>query len=83
VTLQVKDPQQVFDEIILPMVQSDNEELPLELLSSLYQIFVLGEMYGTVSTCLAQEISIPKMLWENSTVQQFIMGDDIGVGFPS
>ena len=78
-TLQVKDPQQVFDEIILPQLKAlfnqGGEELSPDYLEDLYQIFVLGEMYGTVSTSLAQEIPIPKELWENSTVQQFVMGD--------
>jgi len=71
-TLQVKDPQQVFDELVLPMLGKDT---PPNVLNTFYQIFVLGEMYGTVSTSLAQEIPIPKELWENSTVQQFVMGD--------
>ena len=78
-TLQVKDPQQVFDELILPQLQAlfkqGGEELSPDYLEDLYQIFILGEMYGTVSTSLAQEIPIPKELWENSTVQQFVMGD--------
>ena len=72
VTLQIKDPQQVFDEIVVPQLGT---RIPTSLLNTFYQIFILGEMYGTVSTSLAQEIPIPKELWENSTVQQFVMGD--------
>jgi len=79
VTLQVKDPQQVFDEIVLSQLQAqfktDGEIPSSDFVNALYQIFVLGEMYGTISTSLAQEIPIPKELWENSTVQQFVMGD--------
>ena len=75
--LQVKDPQQVFDEIVKTVLQSSagNIELTEEMLNFPYSIFVLGEMYGTVSTCLAQNIPIPKELWDNPTVQSFVMGD--------
>lgn len=77
--LQVKDPQEVFDEHIKPMM----EELANELGESIenidfntpYSIFVLGEMYGTISTCLAQNIPIPKEMWDMPVVQSFVRGD--------
>ena len=76
--LQVKDPQEVFDEIVLSAIQAElpeGEEIPEGVLNNTYSIFILGEMYGTISTCLAQNIPIPKELWDNPTVQSFVRGD--------
>lgn len=77
--LQVKDPQEVFDENIKPLMQEiadkAGQELVDEMLNTPYSIFVLGEMYGTVSTCLAQNIPIPKELWDMPVVQSFVRGD--------
>jgi hypothetical protein len=76
--LQVKDPQEVFDENLLSHIKLP-EDMPDEerqvILNHYYSIFILGEMYGTISTCLAQNIPIPKELWDNPTVQSFVRGD--------
>lgn len=77
--LQVKDPQEVFDEIVKSQMdealKEEGQELPLKMLNSIYSIFVLGEMYGTISTCLAQNIPIPKEMWDMPVVQSFVRGD--------
>ena len=77
--LQVKDPQEVFDEIVKSQMEEaskeEGRELPLDMLNSIYSIFVLGEMYGTISTCLAQNIPIPKEMWDMPVVQSFVRGD--------
>ena len=77
--LQVKDPQEVFDEIVKSQMEEalkeEGRELPLDMLNSIYSIFVLGEMYGTISTCLAQNIPIPKKMWDMPVVQSFVRGD--------
>lgn len=77
--LQVKDPQEVFDEIVKSQMEEaskeEGRELPLDMLNSIYSIFVLGEMYGTISTCLAQNIPIPKEMWDIPVVQSFVRGD--------
>lgn len=77
--LQVKDPQEVFDENIRPLFEQAakdvRQELDEEDLNTPYSIFVLGEMYGTISTCLAQNIPIPKELWDMPVVQSFVRGD--------
>lgn len=77
--LQVKDPQEVFDENIKPLLEAIAEEggddLDDSVLNSTYSIFVLGEMYGTISICLAQNIPIPKELWDMPVVQSFVRGD--------
>lgn len=82
--LQVKDPQEVFDEIIKPQFEAVAKEYGQDLdpsfLNKPYSIFVLGEMYGTISTCLAQNIPIPKELWDMPVVKSFVRGDvDDGV----
>lgn len=77
--LQVKDPQEVFDEHIRPQFEQAakdvRQELDEEDLNVPYSIFVLGEMYGTISTCLAQNIPIPKEMWDMPVVQSFVRGD--------
>ena len=77
--LQVKDPQEVFDENIRPLFEQVAKDLRHELdeedLNTPYSIFVLGEMYGTISTCLAQNIPIPKEMWDMPVVQSFVRGD--------
>lgn len=77
--LQVKDPQEVFDEIVKSQMEEalkeEGRELSLDMLNSIYSIFVLGEMYGTISTCLAQNIPIPKEMWDMPVVQSFVRGD--------
>ena len=77
--LQVKDPQEVFDEIVKSQMdealKEEGQELPSKMLISIYSIFVLGEMYGTISTCLAQNIPIPKEMWDMPVVQSFVRGD--------
>ena len=76
--LQVKDPQEVFDENFLPHINLPDDITDEErqvVLNHYYSIFILGEMYGTISTCLAQNIPIPKELWDNPTVQSFVRGD--------
>ena len=76
--LQVKDPQEVFDEIVRSAIQAElaeGEEIPEGVLNNTYSIFVLGEMYGTISTCLAQNIPIPKELWDMPVVKSFVRGD--------
>lgn len=77
--LQVKDPQEVFDENIKPLMKEiadeAGQELVDEMLNTPYSIFVLGEMYGTISICLAQNIPIPKELWDMPIVQSFVRGD--------
>ena len=76
--LQVKDPQEVFDEIVRSAIQADlpeGEEIPEGVLNNTYSIFVLGEMYGTISTCLAQNIPIPKEMWDMPVVKSFVRGD--------
>lgn len=77
--LQVKDPQEVFDENIRPLFEQAAKDLRQELdeedLNTPYSIFVLGEMYGTISTCLAQNIPIPKEMWDIPVVQSFVRGD--------
>lgn len=77
--LQVKDPQEVFDIHVKPIIQDvadmNEHELTDGMLNIPYSIFILGEMYGTISTCLAQNIPIPKELWDNPTVQSFVRGD--------
>lgn len=76
--LQVKDPQEVFDENVRPALEQGldiEEELSDDLLNSTYAIFVLGEMYGTISTCLAQNIPIPGGLWDMPVVKSFVRGD--------
>lgn len=77
--LQVKDPQEVFDENIRPLMKEiadeTGQELVDEMLNTPYSIFVLGEMYGTISTCLAQNIPIPKEMWDMPVVKSFVRGD--------
>lgn len=77
--LQVKDPQEVFDENIRPMLEDAAALIGTDLsdkhLNSTYSIFVLGEMYGTISTCLAQNIPIPKKMWDMPVVKSFVRGD--------
>ena len=77
--LQVKDPQEVFDEIIRPRFEQaakdGGQKLDEESLNTPYSIFVLGEIYGTISICLAQNIPIPKELWDMPIVQSFVRGD--------
>ena len=77
--LQVKDPQEVFDEIIRPQFEQaakdGGQKLDEESLNTPYSIFVLGEIYGTISICLAQNIPIPKELWDMAIVQSFVRGD--------
>ena len=77
--LQVKDPQEVFDENIRPLMKEiadeTGQELVDEMLNTPYSIFVLGEMYGTISTCLAQNIPIPKELWDMPVIQSMVRGD--------
>jgi hypothetical protein len=77
--LQVKDPQEVFDENIRPLfvqaAKDIRQELDEEALNTPYSIFILGEMYGTISTCLAQNIPIPKELWDMPVVKSFVRGD--------
>lgn len=77
--LQVKDPQEVFDENIKPLLEegaiAQDIELTDEILNTPYSIFVLGEMYGSISTCLAQNIPIPKEMWDMPVVQSFVRGD--------
>lgn len=87
--LQVKDPQEVFDEIVKSQMEEslkeEGRELPLDMLNSIYSIFVLGEMYGTISTCLAQNIPIPKKMWDMPVVKSFVRGDvdDVAVVNPN
>jgi len=76
--LQVKDPQQVFDENILPKLHLPDDladETRQSILGHYYSIFVLGEMYGTISTCLAQNVPIPKEMWDMDVVKSFVRGD--------
>ena len=77
--LQVKDPQEVFDENIRPLFEQAAKDLRQELDEENFNIpcsiFVLGEMYGTISTCLAQNIPIPKELWDMPVVRSFVRGD--------
>jgi hypothetical protein len=77
--LQVKDPQEVFDENIKPLLLEEGAaqdiELTDEMLNTPYSIFVLGEMYGSISTCLAQNIPIPKEMWDMPVVQSCVRGD--------
>lgn len=78
--LQVKDFEEVFDDTALPFIQQNllaqqNGEEYLPFHEAIRQVFVLGEMYGTVSTCLAQNIPIPKELWDMPVVQSFVRGD--------
>lgn len=77
--LQVKDPQEVFDENIRPSLEqsaiAQGIELTDEMLNTPYSVFILGEMYGTISTCLAQNIPIPKELWDMPVVKSFVRGD--------
>jgi len=76
--LQVKDPQEVFDENLLSHIKLPEDMADEErqvVLNHYYSIFVLGEMYGTISTCLAQNIPIPKELWDMPVVKSFVRGD--------
>lgn len=77
--LQVKDPQEVFDEHIRPQFEQAakdvRQELDEEDLNAPYSIFVLGEMYGTISTCLAQNIPIPKEMWDMPVIKSMVRGD--------
>jgi hypothetical protein len=76
--LQVKDPQEVFDENLLPHIklpEDISDEKRQVILGHYYSIFVLGEIYGTISICLAQNIPIPKELWDMPVVKSFVRGD--------
>ena len=77
--LQVKDPQEVFDEHIRPQFEQAakdvGQELDEEDLNVPYSIFVLGEMYGTISTCLAQNIPVPKEMWDMPVIKSMVRGD--------
>lgn len=77
--LQVKDPQEVFDKLVRPQFERAakdvRQELDEEDLNIPYSIFVLGEMYGTISTCLAQNIPIPKEMWDMPVIKSFVRGD--------
>tara|TARA_R110000868_G_scaffold377881_4_gene643257 strand:- start:3400 stop:3789 length:390 start_codon:yes stop_codon:yes gene_type:complete len=74
--LQVKDPQEVFDEHVRPSLEFDiDEQEESAILNSTYSIFVLGEMYGTISTCLAQNIPIPKEMWDMPVIKSMVRGD--------
>jgi len=76
--LQVKDPQQVFDENILPTLHLPDDladETRQSILGHYYSIFVLGEMYGSISTCLAQNIPVPSEMWGTDVVKSFVRGD--------
>ena len=59
--LQVKDPQEVFDENIKPLLLEEGAaqdiELTDEMLNTPYSIFVLGEMYG--STVSYTHLTLP------------------------
>lgn len=77
--MQVRDPQEVFDNLAKPFFQTLVDDLDETsgqmLIEHIYQTFVLGEMYGTISTCLAQNIPIPKKMWDMPVVQSFVRGD--------
>lgn len=77
--MQVRDPQEVFDDLAKPFFQTlvdDLDEVSGQMLiEHIYQTFVLGEMYGTISTCLAQNIPIPKDMWDMPVVKSFVRGD--------
>ena len=77
--LQVKDPQEVFDELVKPMyeavIKDLGDEAAQRLTELIYQSYVLGEIYGSVSTCLAQNIPIEKELWDNLAVKHMVRGD--------
>ena len=77
--LQVKDPQEVFDELIKPLMQSliaDLDDRSAKALNEyIYQAYVLGEIYGTISTSLAQHIPISVELWNHKAVKLMLRGD--------